>query len=85
MEILNIQEDQSWPRVEEKFLLEQNVKFIIQFNGKTRKIIISEKDTTESLLLDKVKEDKKLNEHLKNKNILKKIFIPNKLMNIITS
>jgi leucyl-tRNA synthetase len=85
MEILNIQEDQSWPRVEEKFLLEQNVKFIIQFNGKTRKIIISEKDTTESLLLDKIKEDKKLNEHLKNKNILKKIFIPNKLINIITS
>jgi len=28
-----------WPKVEEKFLLEDNVKFIVQFNGKTRKII----------------------------------------------
>jgi leucyl-tRNA synthetase len=85
MEILNIKEDLSWPRVEEKFLLEQNVKFIIQFNGKTRKIIISEKDTTESLLIDKIKQDSKLNGYLTKKDILKKIFIPNKLINILTN
>ena len=74
----------SWPKVDEKFLLEDNVKFIIQFNGKTRKIIVSKKDSTESLLLNKIKEDKKLNVYLNNKNIQKKIFIPNKLINIIT-
>ena len=54
------------------------IKFIVQFNGKTRKIIISKKDTTEKLLLDKIKEDSKLNGYLNNKNIQKKIFIPNK-------
>ena len=69
----------------EKFLLEDNIKFIVQFNGKTRKIIISKKDTTEDLLLTKIKEDNKLNEYLNNKNIQKKIFIPNKLINIITN
>jgi len=65
--------------------LEDDVKFIVQFNGKTRKIITSKKDTTESLLIDKIKEDKKLSQYLNNKNIQKKIFIPNKLINIITS
>ena len=65
--------------------MEENVKFIIQFNGKTRKIIISKKNTTENLLFSKIKEDNKLNQYLKNKDIQKKIFIPNKLINIITS
>jgi leucyl-tRNA synthetase len=85
LEMINIKEDLQWPKVEEKFLLENNVKFIVQFNGKTRKIIISKKDTTESLLLTKIKEDNKLNEYLNNKDIQKKIFIPNKLINIITN
>jgi len=84
MEMLNIKENLLWPSIEEKFLLEDNVKFIVQFNGKTRKIIISKKDTTEGLLLNKIKEDSKLKEYLNNKIVKKKIFIPNKLINIIT-
>ena len=85
MEMIDIKENILWPKVEEKFLLEKNVKFIIQINGKTRKIIDSKKDTSESLLLNKIKEDNKLNDYLNNKNIQKKIFIPNKLINIITN
>jgi len=81
--MLNINEKMLWPKVNEKFLLEENIKFIIQINGKTKKIIISKKDTSEDLLLEKIKNDNKLNEFLKNKNIKKKIFIPNKLINII--
>ena len=83
--MLDVRENLIWPKVEEKFLLEDDVKFIVQFNGKTRKIIISKKNTTESLLINKIKEDKKLSQYLNNKNIQKKIFIPNKLINIITS
>ena len=85
MEMINIKEEISWPKVDHKFLLEDNIKFIIQFNGKTRKIIVAEKDTNEDLLITKIKEDKKLNEYLQNKKIQKKIFIPNKLINIITN
>ena len=85
IEMINIKEKMLWPKVDEKFLFEDNVKFIIQFNGKTRKIIISKKNTTESVLLTKIKEDNKLSEYLKKKNIEKKIFIPNKLINIITN
>jgi leucyl-tRNA synthetase len=83
--MIQINEEILWPKVDEKFLFEDDIKFIIQFNGKTRKIIVSKKDTSENLLLTKIKEDKKLNEYLSNKNIQKKIFIPNKLINIITN
>merc|ERR1711966_59636 len=62
LEMISIKENLRWPKLEEKFLLEDNIKFIIQFNGKTRKIIISEKNTTENLLLTKIRQDNKLNE-----------------------
>jgi leucyl-tRNA synthetase len=83
MELMNINEKALWPKVDAKVLQEDNIKFIIQINGKTRKIIVSEKDINEDMLLNKIKQDKKLNEYLKNKNIIKKIFIPNKLINIV--
>ena len=85
MELMNIKEKISWPEVEESFLIEDSIKYIIQFNGKTRKIIETKKDISEDSLIEKIKEDNKLNEFLNNKNIQKKIFIPNKLINIITS
>ena len=85
MNMINIKEEILWPKIDEKILLEDNIKFIVQFNGKTRKIIVSKKVTSEEMLLAKIKEDIKLNEYLINKNIKRKIFIPNKLINIITT
>ena len=85
MEIINIKEKLFWPAVDENYLIEDQIKFIVQFNGKTRKIIEAKKNTSEDLLIRKIKEDNKLNELLNNKNIQKKIFIPNKLINIIIS
>jgi len=83
--MIYIQENLSWPKFDEKILFEDDIKFIVQFNGRTRKIIISKKDTTEDSLLTKIKDDNKLNGYLNNKDIKKKIFIPNKLINIITN
>ncbi len=84
MEMININEKITWPKFNAEILLEDNIKFIIQFNGKTRKIIVSKKDTSEDMLLTEIKKDNRLNEYLVNKEIKKKIFIPNKLINIIT-
>ena len=84
MKMMSIKEKILWPKIDDKILLEDNIKFIIQFNGKTRKILVSKKDTSEDMLLNKIKEDDKLSTYLFNKDIKKKIFIPNKLINIIT-
>ena len=84
MKMMSIKEKILWPKIDDKILLEDNIKFIIQFNGKTRKILVSKKDTSEDMLLNKIKKDDKLSTYLFNKDIKKKIFIPNKLINIIT-
>jgi len=47
--------------------------------------IITKKGTAEDTLLNKIKEDNKLNGYLNNKDIKKKIFIPDRLINIITN
>jgi leucyl-tRNA synthetase len=83
MEMIQINEEILWPKVDEKFLFEDNIKFIIQFNGKTRKIIETNKDINEEYLINEIKKDKKMKEYLSEKRIQKKIFIPNKLMKLI--
>jgi len=85
IEMINIKEKITWPKVDETFLIEENVKYIIQINGKTRKVIETKKGINEDTLISKIKEDNKLNIFLDNKNIQKKIFIPNKLINLIIS
>jgi len=83
MEMINIKEKISWPEVDETFLTEENIKYIVQINGKTRKVIETRKDISEDTLIIKIKEDSKLNVFLNDRNIQKKIFIPNKLINLI--
>ena len=81
--MINIKGKISWPEVDEIFLIADHIKYIVQINGKTRKVIETKKDISEDILIAKIKEDNKLNMFLHNKNIQKKIFIPNKLINLI--
>ena len=81
--MLGIKEKISWLEVDEIYLIDDNIKYIIQINGKTRKVIETKKDISEDTLITKIKEDNKLNGFLNDKKIKKKIFIPNKLINLI--
>ena len=84
MEILNIKEDEVyWPKTNETYLEENTIKFIVQINGKTRKIIETKKDILEEELILKIQADITLNNYIKKGSVQKKIFIPNKLINII--
>ena len=83
LNLLDIKRKNLWPEVNESLLVNENIKFIIQINGKTRDIISTNKDITEKALLIIINKNYKLKKYLKDKIIKKKIFIPNKLMNII--
>ena len=85
LEMINVNENIEWPKINKDFLIEKNIKFIVQINGKTRKILETKKDIREDLLITKLKDDSKINSYIKDRTIIKKIFIPNKLINIILS
>ena len=72
-----------WPKVDEQFLTSNNVNLVIQINGKKRSIINILKGTDEDKLIKQVKNDSNIKKYLKNKNIIKSIFIKDKLINLI--
>ena len=72
-----------WPDVDKTMLLEENIKYVIQINGKKRGLIDASRNISEEELLGLMAKTEEINKYLKNKNIKKQIFVPNKLINII--
>ena len=72
-----------WPLVDESLLIEENTNYVIQINGKKRAIIKAKKNLTEKELFDQLSNIVELEKYIKDKLIKRKIFIPNKLINII--
>ena len=72
-----------WPKIDEKYLIEKEANIVVQINGKKRQLIRTIKDISEDDLLDTIMKDEILSKYLKNSKIKKKIYIANKLINII--
>tara|TARA_B110000003_G_scaffold9741_1_gene10033 strand:- start:1629 stop:4166 length:2538 start_codon:yes stop_codon:yes gene_type:complete len=83
LEEINQNKKLIWPTYDENLLLEKVIPFVIQINGKKRGLIETNRDASETELMKIIVEDKNLNKYLENKDIKKKIFIKNKLINII--
>jgi len=76
--------DLKWPKIDNKNLLEENIKYVVQINGKTRQIIEDKKDVSKEDLITLIKQNEKLNKYIQIDTEIKKIiFVPNKLINII--
>ena len=72
-----------WPAVDEEFLIEKTKKIVVQINGKKRDLIEASLNMTEDELMNVISNNQNLRKYLQNKEIKKKIFIPNRLINII--
>ena len=83
LEDIGLSEIKEWPDVNKDLLIEKNTNYVIQINGKKRAVIKAKKDLTENELLNKLNNNIDLEKYIKDKNIKKKIFVPNKLINII--
>ena len=72
-----------WPSYNESLLVENIIKIVVQINGKKRGLIESKRDISENDLLEIIKKEKNLSKYIEEGKIIKKIYIPNKLINII--
>ena len=84
LEINKFSKTQDWPVYNEKMLIEENIKIVIQFNGKKRGIFELKRDIEKEEVLSKVKKDQNLMKYFKNEEPKRIIFIKNKILNIIT-
>ena len=84
-ECLNtINENQiKWPKISKEDLIEENINFVIQINGKKRAILKVKRDVVEKEILEIIKLNLEIKKFLKDQTIKKSIFVPNRLINII--
>ena len=82
MALLNI-ENIRWPNVNEKILKEKTINIVVQINGKKRGLINTEIDITEEKLIELIEKNDSFMRYLENKLIKRKIYIKNKLINLI--
>ena len=64
-------------------LKEDTINIVIQINGKKRGLIQTKPNITEEKLFEIINNNEKIKKYLDQKNIKRKIYIKDKLLNII--
>ena len=73
-----------WIKPDKNILMKDIIKVVIQINGKTRGVVEFEnQDINEMIIKKRVEEIESINKYLKDKEILKSIYIENKILNLI--
>ncbi len=75
--------DLEWPKYDLSILNQDKIKIVIQINGKKRGLIETKKHSTEKNVLQIIEKDEKIKKYINNMPIKKKIFIKDKLLNLI--
>ena len=72
-----------WPLFDEKYIKETTNLIVVQINGKKRGLINVKPNSSEKEIMELVNKDKNIVNYLLNVEIKKKIYIQNRLINII--
>ena len=72
-----------WPEIDSKYLKNKEHNIVVQINGKKRGLILTEKSIEEKDLITEIKGTKDLQKFFEGKDIIKSIFIKDKLINLI--
>ena len=81
LDLLNCKTKDTWPTIQSNF--SEQIKFVIQINGKTRDVIKLKKDLVESEINKITSDISKIKKILNGKKIIKTIFIKNKIINYL--
>jgi leucyl-tRNA synthetase len=77
------QREVKWPTVLEEELIEEEINFVVQINGKKRSILRVKRDINKNEILNEIKSNIEIKKIIKDQQIQKTIFVPNRLINII--
>ena len=83
LDLLQENRDLTWPDYDVNLIQEKEVSIVVQINGKKRGLINVDRDTEEEQLIRKINKDEKISKYFANKEIRKKIYIKNKIINLI--
>jgi leucyl-tRNA synthetase len=77
--------DQSWPEVDEKALVKDEILLIIQVNGKLRSKLEVAANASKQEIEQLALEDENVGRFIEGKHVRKVIVVPGRLVNIVVS
>jgi len=75
----------AWPQVDESFLVDATATYVVQVNGKVRGKFDLPKDQSEEAILSLATQNPHILKFIDGKDIQKVVFVPNKLLSIVTA
>jgi leucyl-tRNA synthetase len=75
--------DISWPTYDESVAAEEEITIAIQVNGKLRSRLQASVDEAEERIKERALNDDRIKKFTEGKTIVKEIYVPNKLINIV--
>jgi leucyl-tRNA synthetase len=72
-----------WPKYDAALAKEEELEIPVQINGKLRGLVVVPAAATEVFIVERALADEKVHSFIAGKQIVKKIFVPGKLVNIV--
>ncbi len=72
-----------WPKYDAELAKEEEIEIPVQVKGKLRSRVVVPADADESLVLERALADEKVRTAIAGKQIVKKIYVPGKMVNIV--
>ncbi len=76
---------QPWPKYDPKLIVENEITIVVQVNGKLRDNILVPADASEEDIKSKASESETVKRFIQGKKIVKTIYVPKKLVNIVAA
>ncbi len=75
--------NQKWVSYDEAFCKDDMIEIVVQINGKLKTKLMVSADADKDTVLTSAMQEEKVKEALDSKNVLKQIYVPNKLVNFV--
>jgi leucyl-tRNA synthetase len=72
-----------WPKYDPALAKEEELQIPVQVNGKLRGRVVVPADSTEEFVVERALADEKVQSAIAGKTIVKKIYVPSKLLNLV--
>ena len=72
-----------WPKYDAALAKEEEIEIPVQINGKLRSRVVVSADATEETVVERALSEEKVQAAIAGKQIVKKIYVPGKLLNIV--
>jgi leucyl-tRNA synthetase len=74
-----------WPKYDAALAKEEEIEIPVQVNGRLRSRVVVSADATEETVVERALSDEKVQAAIAGKQIVKKIYVPGKLLNIVVN